>query len=507
MPDNSLNDGVYHDSAQPQEYSSESDSSEGSNKFNASGRYGKPTRKPRAFRIALLILLFLLILCAAAIYFLPYFLPVDTIRSLASEKTRSATGMDLDFHSLEFSWSGGLVVEGISLSPPAAADSSEKPQPLATVDKVLVDVAWSPLFSGRIVVKQVEVNGFSVRVTRDAEGKLSIPDIPVSNLPAVDFPVAAPTAQAKPAGSGNAAMAFIPAIEIRHVELNRGSFSFVDETFPFEAEAGLEFLRIDGSTLDQPFQIAGRMAPYPSTVERGAIDFTGSIRFVKDLAFDPEGEAALDLVITDLPLAEYAAKFALGPFLPAGRFEGTVKLAYQNGVGRAEMEAMALTGVEIGLGDGQNLRLPDTVMAMTAAFDPNVDRIDIGGLSVSNSIQKISGSGWIAGIMEAAEGNIPFGEFDFSGVADLGATAGLLEKLLPSEVDLPAATGEVGFTGKLGMPRTGNGDPLSPALAVDFTSGKVSATDVVPGVSVDVALGGVGVQGVVTLSDSLDIAA
>ncbi len=63
-----------------------------------------PTKKPRGFRIALIIMAVLLILFVCTIVFLPHFLPIGTIRNIAQSQARELAGVHLDFANLRFGW-------------------------------------------------------------------------------------------------------------------------------------------------------------------------------------------------------------------------------------------------------------------------------------------------------------------------------------------------------------------------------------------------------------------
>lgn len=84
-------------------------------------------RKPRGFKIALCAAAVLLLLFAAAVYFLPYFLPIDYIRGAAREQASRRLGLELDFKNLGFAWNGGVVVEGVTLSSPTGQPDARDP--------------------------------------------------------------------------------------------------------------------------------------------------------------------------------------------------------------------------------------------------------------------------------------------------------------------------------------------------------------------------------------------
>ncbi|MCC8166797.1 MAG: hypothetical protein LIQ31_11750, partial [Planctomycetes bacterium] len=85
-----------------------------------------PTRRPRGFKIALIVVAVLLVLMAAVIYFLPHFLPVDTIKGIANTQAR-AYGLDVDFQNLRFGWNGDVVLDNVTVRPLLPAGTAAEP--------------------------------------------------------------------------------------------------------------------------------------------------------------------------------------------------------------------------------------------------------------------------------------------------------------------------------------------------------------------------------------------
>lgn len=454
-----------------------------------------PARKPRLFLIAVIILVCLLLLAVAAVYFLPYFLPMDNIRGLARDTVRKSTGMDLEFRSLGFSWTGGVVLEGITLSPPA--EEGQAAEPLATVDEARADVALTPLLSGKIIINYVKVNGFSIRVRRDINGKMNLPDFSAIHVDKEAETAEIPVTTVETTESGEIVpkddmfLVLIPAIELSLVELNNGTFSYDDIPANIKAEAALETFKLEGGKLEDPFNFSGRLVPFPSTVEQGGINFSGMVNLVKDLNFNPYGAANLQVVLDTLPLSDYAAQFGLASLLPSGELVGQIDINYAEMKGRLETKNLSIANVRVGL-DGQNLDIPDSSLIATADYDYTPDRLSISEVQLDNSLIRADGQGWVGGIQDAVNGGFPFGEVNFNGAFNIPAMLAFGSHIVPDLNELSNVTGDAGFSGKWALGKSEE-DPnvLATSLSVDLNEGAIAVTDIVPGVSASTNFGGI----------------
>ncbi|MDR0362143.1 MAG: AsmA family protein, partial [Planctomycetota bacterium] len=455
-----------------------------------------PVKKPRGFKIALLILLILLLLLAAGIYFLPHILPTDTVRSIARERIKEATGLDVDFRAMRFGWTHGVTLEGVTVDVPNAGEGAR----LASFDSVRAAWAWRPLLSGMVAVEKLEVDGFAVRLVRDENGNLNLPEPPPAGpLAAASVPSAnrLRLAAAVPAPDEGGKAAPI-AIEVRSVELRRGTLTFDDLAGGLEAEAGLETLEIEGGPLDGEFAFSGRVKPYPSSLDAPAAPFSGKARLVRDLAFDPDGTAEIVIDVDGLPLGELAGKLQLGEALGSGTAGGRISANYDAGSIHAVVDGFRLDGVRLGRDDAA-LAVPDTKIALSADLRRDDPRVVLSGFSLENSLMEVTGRGWVDGVAVREESGIPWGEFEFAGRADVGGAAAYLEDGL-GVGGLPDIAGGAGFSGKAAMPRPRGADPeLRPSVSVAFTDGRVVAANIVEGVSGEIELAGVTIESALAL--------
>lgn len=463
----------------------------------------KRMHKPRGFKIALLIVAVLFVLFAAVLYFLPHFLPMDAIRGIAQTKAREMLGMDLNFRNLRFSWSGNVVLDGITLSP--IAENGEAGDPLLTIDEVSTSVAVSPLLSGNIIINSVDVNGFSVRVRRSADGSLNLPDF--DNLAALpDTRAATRRARLSTAVAADAADAALPPIEIHRVSMKNGILGLEDAVENRELAFGLEYLTIEGQGLDDPFVFSGLFQPYPGQSGKGDLPFTGRAALLKNGQFNPNGEAALEINVRSFAFHDLAAQFGLGDLLANGEANGLVKAALADGKALLSIPDFQLSGIRLGLGDATALPLPDAALAMNATFDPAADVVSIADMSASTALFSAKAKGWAKGVNEIADGLLPAVSIEYTGMVDFAKTAALAPSFGVDASALPRFDGAGGFFGKLLLEKqTSRDQALEPSFSLDFNDGNLAVRDDATGMGLDLVLTGVGAKATALLADPIDV--
>ncbi|MCL2001100.1 MAG: AsmA family protein, partial [Planctomycetes bacterium] len=468
-----------------------------------------PSRKPRGFKIALISILTLLFLFAAAIYLLPSFLPIDTIRQMSKAKAKEMTGLDLDFRSLGFSWSGSVVLGGIVVSP-AAAEGMPMPEPLLTVDEVKTNVAIAPLLSGKIVINSVEVNGFSVRLRRAADGSLNLPDFSrltagVQTGNASENVTSARSALLSAVAAESAANP-LANIELRRLELRRGILSFEDEIESLAVDLGVDFFRVEGATFNDPFVVSGRVFPYAIDATKGEIPFTGRVAMIKNGALDLNGEASLEVDVKAFSLHELAAKLGLGELLVSGMANGIVKLGYAGSKAILSAREFHLAEVVLGLDDNLAFAAPDSSFSIEGEFDAESGVVAFSNLGLVNQLIQIQGSGWVEDIPALAAGGMPVVALEYGGTADFSDLIQYLTRQNLGLPDLPELSGEGMFSGKGVLGKQENpADPPAPTLTTDFSSGRIAARDVVTDIAVEVGLAGVSFRAAASLGEAIDI--
>ncbi|MDR1520190.1 MAG: hypothetical protein LBU23_08635 [Planctomycetota bacterium] len=467
-----------------------------------------PVRKPRGFKIALAVITILFFLFAAAIYFLPYILPIDAIRGITKTKAREMLGMDLDFKSLGFGWNGSLVLEGIVLAP-EAKEGEAAPQPLLSVAEVRTNVSMTALLSGKIVVNSLIVNGFEAKVRRGADGALNLPDF--SRLAAVSRPERrsaygqAALLSALAAETASLPANAMPDIEIHRLELNRGGLSFEDTGQGLLLRMGVDFIRIDGGALNDPFTLAGRVLAYPDSPEDGEFSLNGKVALIRDNAFNPAGEAIVEIAVKSFAPGKLAGKLGLGGQIASGAVNGLIKLAYADGKAKLGVSDFEVAGAALNLGTGGPIALPDSKAGLAAEFDPGKDVVSFANLTLANKLASLEARGRLEGAAALADGGIPTASLDFSGNLDFAGAAAFLAGLDLGLPELPELRGTARFSGLAALPgQTGQAAP-TPTLMLDFSEGELEVLERVGGIGINLGLAGIGVKATASLGASSEL--
>ncbi|MCD7897863.1 MAG: AsmA family protein, partial [Planctomycetaceae bacterium] len=467
-----------------------------------------PTRRPRGFKITLIVVAALLVLVAAVIYFLPHFLPVDTIKGIANTQAR-AYGLDVDFQNLRFGWNGDVVLDNVAVRPLLPDGSPD--EPLLLVNEVRTNVALTPLLRGNVIVNSVNVNGFTLGVVRRADGSLNLPDL--ENLPAqaatVPTPVPATTVPLSMVQAAEAvpvpAASTLPPIELHRVEMQNGIISFNDAVTGMRLESGLERLRVDGTTLNDPFALEGLLVPHVGQPELGRIPFSGNIALLRDNAFDPAGQAQIQVALEEIAFAPMAEIVGMADLLRQGVADGHVRIGYSGGSIALAFDDLVTRNVMVGLGAERTLAVPDTSFALDTVYDAEADQVSILQLAVANDIASLTGQGAVQNVMAAANGAMPAGTLDFGGSTDLTRATGYLAASDLGLDAIPDLKGDAEFTGKAVLPANLTGGPITPTLALDFTTGTVQVTDGASGIIVSLDLDRIGFQAAAALQDPMEI--
>ena len=468
----------------------------------------RPIRKPRGFKIALCVAAVLLLLFAAFIYFLPHFLPVDYVRGLARDQVRERLGLELDFGNLGFGWNGSVVVNDVTLSAPAGKPGAG--EPLLSLSEVRTNLAVGPLLSGRIVVNSLAVNGFALRLRREADGTLNLPDF--SQLAAF------PGGQADDASrlSGGAALlsapasSDIPPIELRQLELNQGTLSFADASQGMKADLGIDFIKITGATLDDPFLISGLALPYPGQPEKGKFSLAGRAALIKNSAFNPAGEAVLEVDILAFAPADLAAGLGQAGLISSGALDGKLKLAYAGGKAMLGLSNFRTSGLSLSL-DGKNIALPDSETGLAAEYDCELGNLVFTDLSLSSGLAKLKAEGRAGPLFSDKDGEAiispPSGSLAFSGDIDFSGVTETLLEIAPELADSPLPQGSGRFAGSLALTEpNGNGGDSAAArtigLKLAFSGGDLTLREPERGVALEIGLEGIELQASVGLDQA-----
>ncbi|MCD8351571.1 MAG: AsmA family protein [Planctomycetaceae bacterium] len=464
-----------------------------------------PTRKPRGFKIALIILAALFVLFVATIYFLPSFLPIGTIKNIAKTQAADLAGLDVDFENLRFGWNGDVVLDNITVSP--LTEEGLPGDQLLHIREVRTNIALTPLLSGKAIINSVDVNGFTLTLRRAEDGSLNLPDF--EGLAAKAGSVAAAPVRTNTllssAVAAETAATQLPPIELHRLDLRNGVIGFEDVAENMNVDMGLDFLRVEGATLDDPFILSGRLLPYVGNPAMGDIPFTGRIAMVRNGAFNPDGEASFEINMKSFDLQEMAANFGLSELLPSARLEGLLRAGYADRKAVVQVPEMRLTQAILGLGGDMMIALPDTVTALSAEFDPEPGFLAITDLSLTNDLAALRARGQVDGINELGTGALPAVGLDFSGTMDFSYASHYLASQPLGLGQLPELDGDASFVGKAVMPAALAGTPPSPSLSIDFNEGSLGVIEAATGIIANLNLQGVGVRATAVAGDDLEL--
>ncbi|MDR2392438.1 MAG: AsmA family protein [Planctomycetota bacterium] len=466
-----------------------------------------PAKRHRGLKKAFAVIVVLFVLFAAAIYFLPHILPVDTIRGIAKTQARETLGMDLDFRNLGFGWNGSVIVEGVTLAPEADKGVPASPA-LLRIDEVRASVSMPALLSGRVIVSNLAVTGFTASVRREKDGSLNLPDF--SRLAALAT-TGSPPGQASPrvrlaalADGGTSAPAALPPVEIHRVTLTRGDLSFSDAERDLALDIAVDAIQIDGASLNDPFILSGRILPYPDDPGKGEFVLSGKAALIRDNAFNPDGEAVLEIDAVAFAPGELLKKAGLGDLLPAGAVSGKIKLAYAGRKAILALSGFALTGAEADPGLGRRLRLPDSKLDLAAEYAPDQDSITFSDAALTSAAATLEGRGRFEGIAALAAGGFPAAAAEFSGGLDFAAVSAFLGDLGMAPPRLPGLTGKGRFSGRISVP-AGHGSVLAPTVSVEFSEGDLGIREAASGIEAEVGLAGTVLKATADVGDAFDL--
>ncbi|MFP4380686.1 MAG: AsmA family protein [Candidatus Sumerlaeia bacterium] len=214
-------------------------------------RRKKPKKKQRRgwrkwLRRFLFVAIPLLLLLVLFIAFLPAIISSDFVARQIEGIASDRIGRNVELGKLDLSWSGIFQLQDVKI--PAAED--EPDQPLLALEDLEVRWAWWPLFSGKLQVDALNLDGLRLTIHRDGQGMLNL----LKMIP--EAPEEQATEKEKKPG---APMEELP-IEALHVRLSDIRIDYIDEatSIPLErtTDAPGSFLasrlRVDDLRVDLP---------------------------------------------------------------------------------------------------------------------------------------------------------------------------------------------------------------------------------------------------------------
>jgi uncharacterized protein involved in outer membrane biogenesis len=168
----------------------------------------------------------LLLLIFAVLLALPYLTNLETIRTQVAAGASDAlqSQVTLKRLSLRAIPRPGVQIEGLGIA-------ERNGTPLATVDRLIVEVSWEPLIRQQLLINRIVLAQPKITLTRNADGSLILP-----------VPVGAPTSPAPSAPSGGGLPPLALALEEARIE--NGEVVILDRGRtgdpPFVRVAGLD---------------------------------------------------------------------------------------------------------------------------------------------------------------------------------------------------------------------------------------------------------------------------
>ena len=185
-------------------------------------------RIPRSRRIAKYLLwlcgLFLIgvILIITALFFLPRAVSTNWFKGYLETYTSKTIGRPLYIDRLTWTWSKGILLEGVSI--PDAPSFSQKP--LVAVERTLLALNLEELLHRRVVFG-FEMDGLELHLIRNVDGRTNLEHF-LSQLPHVQKQAQKPEAKPAPADQKGLPIWF-PTDVSGHIQLKRVSFSIEDK--------------------------------------------------------------------------------------------------------------------------------------------------------------------------------------------------------------------------------------------------------------------------------------
>lgn len=93
---------------------------------------------------------------------------LDNLRPYLAQKISEQTGLHVQLQELKGDWQGWnphISVMGLSLAEPGQ-------EPMLQLPKLEADISWKSLFSGSLQLRQLDVQGLTIPVRRDPQGKI-----------------------------------------------------------------------------------------------------------------------------------------------------------------------------------------------------------------------------------------------------------------------------------------------------------------------------------------------
>jgi len=215
------------------------------------------------------LLVFVLLLLIGLYFALPAFLSSKSASEKAAVFLSDHLHRPVSINSLSFSWTKGIHVSEFQI------DNKDSSQLLNLHDLKLL-ISWPALATKKIVIKQLNINGIDVAVTRDRSGKTSVSDLlepPEEKIPEKKKKEISPKT--------------FPSIFL-NATLNDGNFTFVDQRL--DTTTQLSNLRAELSihSLTEPIDLFLKSNIILNDKAPESIEIAGNALLSSEGKFDPQ---------------------------------------------------------------------------------------------------------------------------------------------------------------------------------------------------------------------------
>lgn len=187
----------------------------------------------KAVKILLGLVIAVVVLAAAGLWYLNRLVQSAEFRELAREAAQSALGSQVSFREMEISLWRGVTLQGIEVANPPGFTG-----PMVTADAVVLRYRLWPLLQRRVVVQRLAVEKPVVTLARDATGTFNYEKL------------GAPKAAGQTAASGSAPRVGGVRVEIASIGLSDGEVTVLNEQ-------GKRLVRLSGIEFQSGVQFDG----------------------------------------------------------------------------------------------------------------------------------------------------------------------------------------------------------------------------------------------------------
>ncbi len=331
------------------------------------------------------------VLLAAVALAIRIFFPPEKLKALAEQQADKALHRRLEIGSIGLSLVSGLRIDGLRLSESPDFSKGE----FLRADSFVLTPDWSALLARKLVARRLELDGASVNVIKEKDGRFNFSDMtgdPAASA-AASTPQPAPARKAKhaeaaaPAPASAAAAPAALAVSVGSLRLKSVALHYVDRKQGTKADLALDGVQLDGFRTDGPFTLALQAkADYAAGGQRYAVtlDAKGTV----DLGGGVPAKLKADF--SSIALSTLGKRFTASVKVEDAAAPKIAFNAESPELDEAFLKQLAGPSVPAGIA------VPAAKLSAQAAFAP--PRLDVSSLELESAGAKISGSASVADV-------------------------------------------------------------------------------------------------------------